>query len=83
MAADPNQNLYVGGEFATAGDTPAIGIAFLNTTTQVWSPLYGYPPPWNGNGVGGTVRAITIADNGKVYVGGSFLSASGTIPDVL
>ena len=66
-------DVYVGGNFVTAGSVTANGIAKWNRLTQTWSAL--------GSGMIGTrnypsVNAIAI--NGTdVYVGGSFSAAGG------
>ena len=66
--------LYVGGSFTAAGGVPASGIARWNGLT--FSPL----PGLSGNGVQGTVRALTSFDDGRgsaLYAGGAFSSAGG------
>jgi hypothetical protein len=81
-------SLYVGGDFDTIDGVKAEGIARYNLSTNQWSPL--------GRGVGysdddtdpdyplqrGIVRAITVAADGKVYVGGEF-SHAGNANNVL
>jgi hypothetical protein len=59
-------NLYVGGNFTTAGGTSAYNIAKWNGTT--WSPL--------GSGMNGTVAALAW-DGTNLYAGGSFTTAGG------
>lgn len=56
--------VYVGGEFTALGDgTPANRIARWNSSSG-WAAL--------GIGLGGTVNAIAVAENGDVYAAGSF-----------
>jgi hypothetical protein len=57
-------NLYVGGDFTTAGGVPANYIAKWNGTS--WSPLTP-----GGSGLDGIVRTIAIY-NGGLYAGGDF-----------
>ncbi len=62
--------LYVGGQFAVAGDTLAANIAKWNGTT--WSAV--------GAGIDGEVFALKVFDSGegpKLYAGGSFTTAGG------
>jgi hypothetical protein len=62
--------LYVGGEFADAGGSPAANIARWNG--HAWSPV--------GAGVDGAVQAfatLSTAAGPELYVGGWFLSAGG------
>lgn len=59
------QNVYVGGEFTTAGGVTVNRIAMWNGTE--WSDL-------DGGVSGGNVNAIAIHD-GDVYVGGAFTNA--------
>jgi hypothetical protein len=61
-------NLYVGGNFTTAGAVNANNIAQWNIATKIWTSL--------GEGVNGTVYAIVVK-NGEVYVGGGFSSVGG------
>lgn len=75
LAADSSDNVYAGGDFDMAGNDVASGIAGWNADTQAWSPLYEYPPPYNGQGVAGTPSAIVIGEDGNIYVGGEFWSA--------
>ena len=66
------QQLFVGGKFYQADKSfVANNIAYVteNAGSYTWHKM--------GNGVNGQVNAITKFDN-KIYVGGSFDSASGT-----
>ena len=72
LAADTNGNVYAGGYFTTAGNISAQSVAFWNASSRSWSPMDCAPAGVNGDGVAGTVRAIAIASDGKVYVGGQF-----------
>jgi hypothetical protein len=60
-------NLYIGGSFSNVGSTPANNIAVMQGSS--WSAL--------GVGAGSTVRAIEVAPNGDVYVGGLFDNVGG------
>lgn len=69
--ATSGDNVYVGGDFVTAGNIVANRIAKWNTTTQTWSAL--------GSGVSdtyGSVNTIALSDN-TVYIGGVFTSVGG------
>ncbi|MCK4340657.1 MAG: hypothetical protein KAY37_02895 [Phycisphaerae bacterium] len=62
-----NNELYVGGEFVTAGGAPALHIAKWDGTT--WSAV--------GSGLdGGNVLALLVY-NGELYAGGEFQDAGG------
>jgi hypothetical protein len=64
-----NGNVYVGGNFTTAGSVSASNIAKWNGTTQTWSAL--------GSGItGGEVKALCVYNN-ALYVAGSFTTAGG------
>ena len=67
-----NSNIYVGGQFTTAGGVSASNIAIYNSNTDLWSAL--------GPGVTGTsypvVNSIAIS-GGNIYVGGRFTTAGG------
>jgi hypothetical protein len=63
--------LYVGGNLESAGDSAVHNLAKWNGTA--WSSDLG-------GGVGGTVRALTVFDDGTgpaLYAAGSFLGAGG------
>ena len=67
VAVDTHGNLYVGGEFATAGGEPASFVARWNGVS--WSAL--------GSGVNGVVYALALDSSGNLYVGGNFTTAGG------
>jgi len=64
--------VYVGGEFASAGGVRANNVARFNTQTNTWSTL----GTGSSNGVEGRVNALAVSGN-EVYVGGDFFSAGG------
>ncbi|GAC1384226.1 MAG: hypothetical protein NVSMB42_01890 [Herpetosiphon sp.] len=72
LAADGNGGLYAGGNFNTAGTTPASSIAHLVGT--VWQPM---GTGIMANGGPGTVNALAV-DGASVYVGGEFAKAGGS-----
>ncbi|NIP86080.1 MAG: hypothetical protein GTO03_11140, partial [Planctomycetales bacterium] len=61
-------DVYLGGQFTTAGGLRANHIARWNRAAQTWSPL--------GDGLDGPVRAIAVSGD-DVYVGGDFTAAGG------
>jgi hypothetical protein len=61
-------DLYVGGNFTTAGSGAAGYVARYSTASGAWSPL--------GSGADRTVLAMDIAPDG-LYVGGEFSTAAG------
>lgn len=72
LAVAANGDVYAGGSFTQAGNTPASNIARWNGTT--WSSL--------GAGISNgiylcSVQALAIAANGDLYVGGRFGQAGG------
>lgn len=71
LAVDGAGTLFAGGQFTQAGGAPANHIARWDGST--WSAL--------GQGVAGgdqpAVRALTFADNGTLFVGGTFTHAGG------
>lgn len=73
LAALPNGDVIVGGDFTTAGGVAGTRvIARFNPATGAWSPLgAGIPEE------AGTVRALAVLPNGDVIVGGGFTVAGG------
>jgi hypothetical protein len=69
--------VYVGGEFTSAGGVRANGVARFNTQTNTWSTLgTGSSNGVSVGGVSGGVYALAVSGN-EVYVGGRFTSAGG------
>jgi uncharacterized membrane protein len=69
--------VYVGGEFTSAGGVRANGVARFNTQTNTWSTLgTGSQNGVSVDGVSGGVYALAVSGN-EVYVGGRFISAGG------
>lgn len=64
-----NNNLYVGGNFTTAGGATALNAARWDLSQRKWFTL--------GSGLNGYVNAICVAKHG-VYFGGGFDSAGTT-----
>lgn len=67
IAVDGN-NVYVGGQFDTAGTVKAKNIAKWNGSS--WSAV--------GTGTNGRVRSICIKDSANIFVGGEFDTAGST-----
>lgn len=66
-------NIYIGGNFLAVGGAVANNIARWDGTA--WSPLGTGP----ASGLDGTVRALALAPNGDLYVGGTFGKAGGVV----
>jgi hypothetical protein len=64
--------VYVGGNFTSAGGVSANRVARFNTLTNTWSAL----GTGSSNGVFGNVGALAVVGN-EVVVGGGFTSAGG------
>jgi hypothetical protein len=64
--------VFVGGEFDSAGGVSANNVARFNTQTNTWSTL----GTGSSNGVNGVVAALAVVGN-EVFVGGGFTSAGG------
>jgi N-acetylneuraminic acid mutarotase len=64
--------VFVGGEFTSAGGVSANRVARFNTQTNTWSSL----GTDSSNGVNGLVTALAVVGN-EVFVGGNFTSAGG------
>jgi hypothetical protein len=67
IAANGPGEVYVGGDFPTAGGNTASRVAHWNGTS--WVPL--------GDGFNNTVRALELSSDGTFYAGGTF-TLSGT-----
>jgi trimeric autotransporter adhesin len=67
LAVLPNGDLVAGGNFSSAGGTPANRIARWNGTS--WSPL--------AQGTNAPVHAMHVLPNGNLVAGGSFTQAGG------
>ncbi len=67
LLVDGSGNLYVGGDFITAGGAPAKMVAKWNGSS--WSAL--------GTGMTDTVYALALDGSGNLYAGGQFTTAGG------
>jgi len=65
LAIDGSDNLYVGGEFTTAGSVTTNNIAKWDG--NAWSPL--------GSGMNSQVNVLAIDGSGNLYAGGGFTTA--------
>ena len=65
-----NDNLYIGGNFVTAGGVNVNYIAKYNDSTNTFSNI------GQGTGVDNTVNALAVY-NGNLYLGGGFTTAGG------
>ena len=66
--ASNNNFVYIGGNFAVAGTQNVNRIARWNRNNNRWQRL--------GNGLSGAVNSLVLDQTGRVYAGGSFLTAS-------
>ena len=71
LAIGSSGDVYAGGSFTQAGGLPASYIARWNGSA--WSSMGTSP----ANGVNNFVRALAVAGNGDLYVGGTFSQAGG------
>jgi len=71
MALSDATNLYVGGDFTSAGEIPAHRIALWNGTT--WTNL--------AEGLGGAVHALAATSPTNVYAAGEFTNAGSVAAD--
>ncbi|MDO7875411.1 T9SS type A sorting domain-containing protein [Hymenobacter sp. ASUV-10] len=70
LVVAPSGELYVGGQLTRAGGAVANGVARWNGTA--WDALSG---GLTYNSLAGSVRALALAPNGSLYVGGIFTRA--------
>src|SRR5215212_8156644 len=66
-------NLYVGGDFTTAGGQAAHNIARWNTITNAWYPL--------GSGTDDAVWALAVDAQNAILAGGMFIHAGGQLAE--
>jgi N-acetylneuraminic acid mutarotase len=71
LAVDEQERVYVGGDFTQAGGVSANSVARFDPATNSWSTL----GTGANNGVSGSVNALAIDGQGRVYVGGRFAQA--------
>ena len=67
-------DVYAGGNFIQAGGITVNGVARWNGTA--WNPL-GAGLTFTGSAITGEARALALASNGDLYVGGGFTRAGG------
>jgi hypothetical protein len=72
LAIDGSGRVHVGGFFSTAGNVSANNVARFDPASNTWSVISASP----NNGVNGSVNVLAIDGSGRVYAGGSFISAS-------
>lgn len=63
----PDDSVYAGGAFDTAGSTLARSIARWDGSS--WHPV--------GTGIDGSVHALVVGSDGSLYAGGDFITAGG------
>ena len=68
---DGANHLYVGGSFTQMGGQPRASLARLNPATGAADPV------WAPSASGGSVLALRLASDGKLWVGGSFTGMNG------
>lgn len=68
MALQPDGKILVGGTFSSFNGIPRNNILRLNTDGSLDTSFNSSP------GAGGTVRTIVLLPDGKLYVGGEFMS---------
>ncbi|MEZ5455659.1 MAG: delta-60 repeat domain-containing protein [Lysobacteraceae bacterium] len=73
LAVQPDGKIFIGGDFSQVGGVNRAGIARLNTNGTLDTTFNAL---LNG---GAVVRAIALQRDGKVVIGGTFSSASGTL----
>lgn len=73
IAIGDSGELYIGGEFSSAGGVPVNNIVEYNSVTGLWSPLGGGITGDYGN----VVKDLWYSD-GWLYVGGRFSRAGGS-----
>ena len=72
LAVQPDNKVIVGGSFTSVGGTPRLNIARVNadgTNDSSFDP---------GTGANQIVQAIAVQPNGKIILGGSFITYNGT-----
>ncbi|MCX6824352.1 MAG: DUF5011 domain-containing protein, partial [candidate division SR1 bacterium] len=72
IAIQDNSKIIIGGSFTTYNGTTANRIIRLNSNGSIDTGFF------MGNGFPGNVQALAIQDDGKIIVGGSFTTYSGT-----
>ncbi|MBK9497186.1 MAG: phage tail family protein [Xanthomonadales bacterium] len=70
IAVAPNGDLWVGGDFTSAGGSTADGLARWNVAAGTWTAFTNGAP-------GDLIASIAIDKNGLVYIGGTFANWDG------
>lgn len=71
FARGRNGQIFAGGAFTSAGTSGADYIARYDPTSALWTNLT------SDTALNGVVRAIAVGPDGRIYVGGEFINASG------
>jgi len=74
LAIAPNGDVYVGGSFTSVSGLWRSNISRWNGT--VWNPVGPHPPSGMGPGLNNAVRALAVASNGDLYIGGNFIATA-------
>jgi hypothetical protein len=76
LACAPSGNIYAGGQFTTAGGVTVNYIGYWTPTNSTYTPNGTSIWQARHGGVGSTVRAIAIAPDNTLYIGGEFTLAA-------
>jgi len=82
LALGPGGVLYVGGEFTAVNFSTRNGLARVSTSTGAVDATWN-PDPRLFNSNPGSVRALAVAADGALFVGGFFYTVGGQVRDGL